>query len=396
MRANLVEFIYQPAQSNRLGDYLNDNLAADWTHFRAAVAFVKHSGTQHIENKLVTFSKANHVEIIAGIDHQGTSYEGLQSLLDSVGPAGRVIVFHNPSSLTFHPKIYLFKSVLAADVLIGSGNLTQGGLFTNYEAGIRLRLDLTDPEQATILQHIEDVLDHWSDQSKGTAFVLDSSLLAQCVAWGLTPPEALHASTIRIREQTRIGRWNSHGNMPFRTQAQPGAPAIPGSGGGLPGTTTQALGQTSGALGFLMTLQRTDVGVGQTTSGTSPRSPEIFIPLAARDTNPGFWQWPHGFVADPNVPDKYDRRGVSMRLGGGIIGVNMMTWPIKRDFRLRSAPLRNAGQIGDILRMERNTDARANYEYYVEIVPQGTTQHSVYLALCQRAVRNSQKRFGYY
>ncbi len=31
--------------------------------------------------------------------------------------------------------------------------------------------------------------------------------------------------------------------------------------------------------GFVMTLQKTDVGRGQTTAGTSARSPEIFIPL---------------------------------------------------------------------------------------------------------------------
>ena len=37
---------------------------------------------------------------------------------------------------------------------------------------------------------------------------------------------------------------------------------------------------------FLMTLQRTDVGVGQTTTGTSRRSPEIFVPLSARDAAP--------------------------------------------------------------------------------------------------------------
>ena len=391
-----MELIYQPAEVNRLGDYLNENLRARWTHFRAAVAFVKRSGVQHIEENLASFSNSSSVEIIAGIDHQGTSYEGLQSLLDSVSPPSRVIVFHNPTFITFHPKIYLFKSAIAADVVIGSGNLTQGGLYANYEAGLRLQLDLTDSVQTAMLQYIENVLDHWGDQSTGTARLLDSSLLAQLVAWGLTPAELLHSTAIRNREQTRIASLGSRTNFPFAVRVEAGAPTVPSQRRSMPGIATQTSRQTIPSLGFLMTLQRTDVGVGQTTSGTSRRSPEIFVPLAARNADPGFWKWPYGFTSDPKTHGKFDRQGVVMRLGGDIIKVNMMTWPIKRDFRLRSESLRSAGEIGDILRMERSLDPNASYEYYVEIVPQGTTQYPLYLALCQQRIRNSLKRFGYY
>ena len=391
-----MEFIVQPAQSNRLGEYLNDNFAANWTHFRAAVAFVKRSGTQHIDSGLAAFAASHDVEIIAGIDHQGTSYEGLQSLLDSVSPSGRIIVFHNPGFLTFHPKVYLFKSSSAADIVIGSGNLTQGGLYSNYEAGLRLRLDLADPDQAATLQHIENVLDQWNDTTTGTALLLSSTLLAQLVAQGLAPPEALHASTTEARKQTQIGLRDDRGAMPFTVRAEPSAPVPPRLQGSLPTTPARALGQLAAPIGFLMTLQKTDVGVGQTTPGTSRRSPEIFIPLTARNAHPGFWKWPYGFVTDPNPPHKKDRQGVKMRLGGGIISVNMMTWPARHDFRLRNEALRNAGQAGDILRIERSIEPNASYEYYVEIIPQGTSQYPIYSALCMRPVPNSPRRFGYY
>ena len=144
-----------------------------------------------------------------------------------------------------------------------------------------------------------------------------------------------------------------------------------------------------------MTLRRTDVSVGQTSAGTSRRSPEIFIPLSARDANPGFWKWPDAFTRDPNRPDKLDRSNVRMSLGGQIISVNMMTWPEKHDFRLHSEALRSAGNIGDIMRMER-VNTENNFEYYVEIIPKGTTQFSLYLALCTVPVRNSKKYYGYY
>ena len=188
-----MEFIHQPAQSYRLGDYLKANLSGSWTHFRAAVAFAKRSGTRHIAKQVSDFAQNGHVEIIAGIDHRGTSVEGLRDLLEAVEPDGRIIVFHNRLPFTFHPKVYLFKSPKTAEVLIGSGNLTQGGLFTNYEAALRLTLDLSDPDQTAILQSIESVLDGWADTSSGTAHILDDGLLARLISLGLVPSEAFSA-----------------------------------------------------------------------------------------------------------------------------------------------------------------------------------------------------------
>jgi len=52
---------------------------------------------------------------------------------------------------------------------------------------------------------------------------------------------------------------------------------------------------------FIMTLQKTDVGYGQVTSGTSRRSPEIFVPMKAVDTNPGFWGWPARFILSRGI-----------------------------------------------------------------------------------------------
>ncbi len=104
-----MEFLHQPASSNRLGEFLLDNLRGDWERFRAAVAFVKRSGTKHIVDELKTFSQKHPVEILAGINHGGTSKEGLDDLLQSIAKPGRVIIFNNPKAYTFHPKVYLFK-----------------------------------------------------------------------------------------------------------------------------------------------------------------------------------------------------------------------------------------------------------------------------------------------
>ena len=95
---------YGESRSNSLADYLNEGFSDSWTHFRAAIAFVKRSGTRHIEGGLASFARNHDVEIIAGIDHRGTSYEGLESLLHAVSPGGRVVVFHNPTFRNISPE----------------------------------------------------------------------------------------------------------------------------------------------------------------------------------------------------------------------------------------------------------------------------------------------------
>ena len=402
-----MEFVHQPAPSNRLGEYLDENLSSGaWTHFRAAVAFVKRSGTRHVAPALEAFARNGHVEIIAGIDHRGTSAEGLRDLLDATSPRGRVVVFHNRLPFTFHPKVYLFKSPSAADVLVGSGNLTEGGLFTNYEAALRLSVDLNDPKQAALLASLEQVLDSWTDPSTGAALVLDDTLLARLTGLGLVPSEALAISEPGAMERDVARTRPRRAGFPFAARGEYRAPPAPrpapmpeAPAAGTDRTATAPAPESGApafrAAGFVMTLQRTDVGVGQTTTGTSRRSPEIFVPLAARDMDPDFWGWPGGFTSDPRRPGKFDRRGVRIRLGSEVVSVNMMTWPDKHDFRLRSEALRSAGSVGDLLRMEK-AEPGAGYEYYVEVIPQGTSHHPVYLALCRQSVRNSRKKYGYY
>jgi len=97
-------------------------------------------------------------------------------LLDGVAANGEVFVFKNAIRSTFHPKIYLFRNDRAAELLVGSGNLTEGGLFTNYEGSLRVSLDLTDATQTSVLTKVEGVLDQWKDETTGLARQLDRKL----------------------------------------------------------------------------------------------------------------------------------------------------------------------------------------------------------------------------
>jgi HKD family nuclease len=338
-----VRFLRQPDTRTRLGDFLKAELAAQrWREFRAAVAFVKRSGVEYLADELVTFASSGSIRISVGIDLLGTSKDGLQMLLDAVtANSGEVWIFHNADSLrpTFHPKVYLFKNPDAALLIIGSGNLTAGGLFTNYEANAVFELDLKQKVDVAILGEVEAALDAWSDPTHKLARLLTPELIQDLEGRGLVQPESrargdevsesergeVRERALELFGQVRIARPTPPARRPtIRARGPSVAPA-----------------PERGHRGFLMTLQRTDVGAGQTTPGTSRRSPEIFIPLAARDENPDFWGWPDQFHEDPARRGKRDRMGVRVRIGGDVVRVNMMTWPVKHDLRLRSEAIRS-------------------------------------------------------
>lgn len=395
-----MELIKQPNGEVRLGDWLKLNFQnRAWGKFSAAVAFVKASGVRHVAEDIRSFiQRGGSAKFVIGIDWKGTSSEGLRMLLDCLESRGEIWIAHNENPSTFHPKIYLFEGETSGSVFVGSGNLTEGGLYTNYEGGIILNLNLQNPSERRLYQAIHDAITEWADSENGLALRLNEELLNELIRRDLTPTEVRTRESGEERETTEMEEREVETGL-FRRLRVKSAPVIIRM---RPQSERQRTRRVvlppeipaEGNQSFLMTLQRTDAGVGQTTAGTARRSPEIFVPLAARNANPEFWGWPDLFVGDPSRPGKYDRTGVRMRLGGDIFEVNMMTWPVKHDFRLRSEALRSAGNIGDILRVEK-VDESTGFSYYVEIIPHNTSQYRYFLALCQNHTRNSQKRWGY-
>lgn len=162
--------------------------------------------------------------------------------------------------------------------------------------------------------------------------------------------------------------------------------------------------QGIGASCFVMTLQNTDVGFGQTTKGTSRRSPEVFIPLAALDQNPVFWTFPDQFTADVgwnnthknrrNGLGKMDRMNVPMRIGA-VQSVRMFFNPRKGDFRLGNEALRSSGSVGDIL-FVRRVDPVNGFEYDIQVAPQGSPLFQQLAPFCNTPAPHSQKHFGYF
>ena len=120
-----------------------------------SIAFVNEGGVQQIEDKLKAFAKK--VVVFAGIRNDITSYQGLR-LLHSIIGSNLHVVDTGARHILFHPKLYLARGKAHARLIMGSANLTLGGLNNNIEASMILDFDLTSPDDKTTVDGIDSQL----------------------------------------------------------------------------------------------------------------------------------------------------------------------------------------------------------------------------------------------
>jgi len=404
-----------------LATWLEEVVRPDVTEFRLQTGFFSYDGICLLVPYLEISAREDRIlKALIGSNDGGTLRADIAELVGILGlPRQQAqLGIVNFAGGYFHPKSY---HVVRADgsqaAFVGSANLTAAGLALHIEAGISL--DTRDGDSPERLVEIGAAIDRWFA-------ALDPGLI---VVTGMdTVDELLTAGILSATPAVRASRESTEGvsstaaARPRIRAIFPLPPSRPRGFGNVAGVLVPAVGaevedlpeeainedqselvvelappaprQSGAHTVFLMTLQRTDVGVGQTTLGAARRSPEIFIPLAARNADPEFWGWPGSFTPDTSKPGKMDRGSVKMRIGTTIVEVNMMTWPDKHDFRLRSEQLRSAGNIGDILYLERS-DGLSGFTYYVEVIPAGSAKYPQHLAYCVNAVRNSKRVWGY-
>ena len=116
-----------------------------------SVAFVSESGVDQIVAELK--AHAARVTVFAGIRNDITSHQGLKRLH---AIASKLYVVDTGSRMVvFHPKIYMVRSKSHARLLLGSANLTLGGLNNNIEAGMLINFDLANAADKAVVDEIE-------------------------------------------------------------------------------------------------------------------------------------------------------------------------------------------------------------------------------------------------
>jgi hypothetical protein len=147
------EFILQGFTARTHGDAVRELFDVDdIRRVVLSVAFVSESGVQEIQRELTAHGAQ--LIVFAGIRNDITSDQGLVRL-HSI-PGSRLYTVDTGSrTVLFHPKVYLVRGRIRARLLVGSANLTLGGLNNNVEAGMMLEFDLSNADDRAVVEGIE-------------------------------------------------------------------------------------------------------------------------------------------------------------------------------------------------------------------------------------------------
>ncbi len=174
-----IRFVGQPFDQNaNLVDFIEHATGNSFTEIKIAVAWAKRSGLGRVWDALTTFrEQGGQVLLVLGVSEGGATREGLELAL---GLADHCYVFHDPRR-TFHPKVYFANSEDKRSLLVGSSNLTAGGLSWNYESS--LWVDWGEGEG----EDVSDAVTSWFERlvaSSDSCRPLTAELIAQMEASG--------------------------------------------------------------------------------------------------------------------------------------------------------------------------------------------------------------------
>ena len=216
---------YNQPLAHRFGTELATDLGREkWTRAEFAVAWVRRSGTRHIEEPFRAFlGRGGVAQITVGVDIENTSIEGLTDLL-ALGNHGNIEthIYHNEAASTFHPKVYLLRNEGEARLIVGSNNLTAAGLFINTEAGLQIDAPVDDP----LICDAREALASWRDTTSGLAKKLDGQLLNDLSQLGYVLPETELRRRRAGNEQKSAQTRAAARRRLFRSQAYSAPPTV--------------------------------------------------------------------------------------------------------------------------------------------------------------------------
>jgi hypothetical protein len=176
-----LEFHSQPYASGASAGAFIRRVLRDpqFDSFTAVVAWARFGGIRRISDQLDSFSGRGGVaRLIVGIDEGIATRPGL---LLALRHFAEVYVLHDRPGVTFHPKLYLAEGKGQAALLVGSGNLTAGGLFSNYEAALEATFSLPKEGSAPALTGARAYVDQLLRDSE-ICLRLDEDLVERLVA----------------------------------------------------------------------------------------------------------------------------------------------------------------------------------------------------------------------
>lgn len=156
-----------------------------------STAFMNRGGLLQIRESLEPVAAVT--TIIAGIRNGITSAQGLLAALEFGCTA--LAVDTGSRNVIFHPKIYFARNATAARLVLGSANLTIGGLNSNIEASVTMTLDLGVKDDADFVADIQaKIAGMQADYPKHVFNVPDAAAVALLLEAGRVVDESIVAA----------------------------------------------------------------------------------------------------------------------------------------------------------------------------------------------------------
>lgn len=179
---------YEIESKNAVGNYLVELLSQKHFHsFTAIAAFASEAAisglASHIEKAKDNFK---HINIIVGIDQEGTSKEALYEIENL---SVNAYIFYQKESPIFHPKIYLFEGDNETKIIVGSSNLTGRGLFINVESSLLVEFSEGDKEGETFLSELKEYYKGLFAFSDANLFKITKETVQAFIDEGIVPNE---------------------------------------------------------------------------------------------------------------------------------------------------------------------------------------------------------------
>ncbi len=180
------------------------------TRIIMSVAFMNARGLSFLHEDIKPI--ANKTTILTGIRNGITTAQGLKTSLEF--GCSTHVVDTGSRNLVFHPKIYMSRNPNEARLLIGSANLTVGGLLSNIEASVILNLNLHEPDDKTFVQQLEQQIDGMvAEHPDNVLQISDLAAIEKLFATGRVTdesidPEPTVSATSTRRDLDTVPRMN--------------------------------------------------------------------------------------------------------------------------------------------------------------------------------------------
>lgn len=120
-----------------------------------STAFLKEAGLKKIIEQVKTISETGSIFFVVGQNFGLTEPRALYNLREMFqSTKSKLYLAHaEESNEVFHPKFLLFRKGDAGHILVGSANLTEAGLSTNFECSISINVKVNEPIWEESLDH---------------------------------------------------------------------------------------------------------------------------------------------------------------------------------------------------------------------------------------------------